>query len=63
MSPVEAGPDRGHVFVQVPVHNMVAGSVKATMCILTSVTATPAPVSYELDFHDERIVQTNKIIF
>lgn len=42
----EAGPDRGHASVPAPPLSMVAGSVKATMCTLTSVTATPAPVSH-----------------
>ncbi len=43
---VEAGPDRGHASVPAPPLSTVAGSVKATTCTLTSVTATPAPVSH-----------------
>lgn len=43
---VEAGPDKGHASVPAPPLSMVAGSVKATTCTLTSVTATPAPVSH-----------------
>ncbi len=42
---VEAGPDRGHAFVQAPPLSMVAGSVKATTCTSISVTATLAQVS------------------
>lgn len=43
---VVVGPDRGHACVPALPHNMAAGSVKAMMCTLTSVTVTPAPVSH-----------------
>lgn len=43
---VEVEPDRGHVSVRALLHNMAAGSVKAMMCTLISVTVTPAPVSH-----------------
>lgn len=43
---VVVGLDRGHACVPALPHNMVAGSVKAMMCTLTSVTVTPAPVSH-----------------
>lgn len=42
---VVVGPDRGHASVPALPHNMVADSVKEMTCTLTSVTATPAPVS------------------
>lgn len=48
MFPVEVEPDRGPVFVQVPLLRTAEGSVRATTCTLTSVTASHAPVSYLL---------------
>lgn len=42
---VEVEPDRGHASVLAPLPNMVAGSVKATTCTLTSATVTLVPVS------------------
>lgn len=47
---VEGGPDRGHASVPAPPLSMVAGSVKAATCTLTSATATPAPVS-DINFY------------
>lgn len=45
---VVVGPDRGHAYVPALPLSMVAGSVKAMMCTLTSVTATRAQVSDNL---------------
>lgn len=61
MFPVVAGPDRGHACVPALPRNMVAGSVKAMTCTLTSATVIPAPVSHvdfdlllQLDFTQEK---------
>lgn len=61
MFPVAVGPDRGRACVPALPRNMVAGSVKAMTCTLTSATVTPAPVSHidfdlliQLDFTKEK---------
>lgn len=55
---VEAGPDSEGASVLTPPPNMVAGSVKATTCTLTSVTVTPAPVSH-IPFYTHLLNFTN----